>query len=313
MSDQGSDSGAPRGKVPARPERFVSLLGETTDAPPQRPIAGPLPPQGSEHSRFDQLQPPTDDFDLVRARAVCGEISRHLLQDLAPALLLLPNAERLRVRALLAWTRTLLDFANDPGLEGERLAQINRWQYALEQSFDGQPPGQPIFVVMAALERERPWPREAFDELASIARMRISADSTPGAATGEEELVRLFRAGAQALFGVLDPSLEEIALALAQTHSLLALREPTASTEPSGQHLIEVSQGIRRTVASHPELGELPSRFRPAARFLLAAALEVAKRVEAGPLEEQPPRLGPWTRARLLVSARLGARVRTGE
>ncbi|HBL25641.1 MAG TPA: hypothetical protein DD490_02270, partial [Acidobacteria bacterium] len=69
-----------------------------------------LAPSG--HSRLsDELRPPQDDFDEVRAAAVCGSIARDLLGDFAPAVLLLAPLDRERLQALLAYTRTLFDFA----------------------------------------------------------------------------------------------------------------------------------------------------------------------------------------------------------
>ena len=91
----------------------------------------------------------SSDFDEERAAALCAAICRNLLGDFAPALLLLAARRAARVQALLAYARTLFDFARQRGVEGERLAQINRWEFTLESALAGQPVGQPVFVAMA--------------------------------------------------------------------------------------------------------------------------------------------------------------------
>ena len=139
---------------------------EPGERPPRGGSGGGPDPLRSAHSTFRDLEPPRHDFDPEHARAVCAQIARDALRDFAPALVLLPPATRLRAQALIAYARTLLDFARDRSLEGERLAQINRLEFELEAALDGEPPGQPVFVQLAALERAAPWPRQAFDELA---------------------------------------------------------------------------------------------------------------------------------------------------
>ena len=111
------------------------------------------------------------------------------------------RATRLRAQALIAYARTLLDFARDRSLEGERLAQINRLEFELEAALGGEPTGQPVFVQLAALEREQPWPREAFDEIASIARSRVSFGLPANARTADAQRHRLARAVLRAMLG----------------------------------------------------------------------------------------------------------------
>jgi hypothetical protein len=132
----------------------------------------------SRHRRLaDEIPQPKDDFDTARAEALCAEICREALRDYAPGLALLTPADRRRAQALTAYTRTLFDFARQRGLEGERLAQINRWEFTLESALSGRPVGQPVFVAMARCEGERPWPREALDELATAARRSVTRDA----------------------------------------------------------------------------------------------------------------------------------------
>ena len=65
----------------------------------------------TSHSTFHSLEPPLEDFDAEKARAVCAQVSRDVLRDFAPALVLLPTPDRLRAQAFLAYARNLLDFA----------------------------------------------------------------------------------------------------------------------------------------------------------------------------------------------------------
>ncbi len=135
---------------------------------------------GSPHTRLaNEIATPLDDFDPEHAREFCARLCRDLLGDYAPALLLLTPGERLRLQALAAYARTLFDFAAQRGLAGERLAQINRWEFALESALAGQPIGQPVFVAMAAGELQDPWPRAALDDLAAAARRRAVAAERP--------------------------------------------------------------------------------------------------------------------------------------
>ncbi len=125
----------------------------------------------SRHSRLlDELRRPLEDHRPERAAEVCGDVARAILRDFAPALILLPAAERRRAQALAAYALTLFDFAAQTGLEGERLSQINRWEFELEAALSGRPAGQPVWVLLAAEERRRPWPREALDALGDAAR-----------------------------------------------------------------------------------------------------------------------------------------------
>ena len=157
----------------------------------------PQPPQTDEqptpealrsaHTRLvDELRPPLDDADPQRARSICAQICRDLLGDLAPSLTLLPAEERRRVQAVAAFARTLFDFAVQPGLEGGRLAQINRWEFELETALAGQPRGQPVFLSMAAEDRHRRWPRRSLDEIVSLARRA----ATVGGALNSAPLAR---------------------------------------------------------------------------------------------------------------------------
>lgn len=275
----------------------------------------------SGHSRFDgELRAPQDDFDEQRAEAVCGEICRGLLGDFAPALLLLSSLERQRVQALLAYTHTLFDFARQQGVEGERLAQINRWEMTLETVLDGQPVGQPIFVRMAREQRRRAWPAPALDDLTACARRRVLR---PRPATPEEadaDAIRLARAVATALLAQEPPG--EVcgflgALVRLRTLQLVGgevrrNRWPIPESElPDGGNLLEAVHRecarLRPRLLSAPRsLVELPAGHHRAAVFCLLGALRLLSGLEDGGAEvlERPPQLGVFTRLGLLARAR---------
>lgn len=311
-----------------RRSRFLSLL----DTPETRPLreeeADPL--RGSDHAAHHELAAPEEDYDPARSHAVCAAVARHLLRDLAPALLLLRGEERQRTQALVAYARTLFDFARDTSLEGERLSQLNRWQFALERALEDDPPGQPIFVQMAACERVRPWPREALDELAVIARARI-----PRLAPGEPTRIgstrwsraaasrrRLAAAGLWALTGDrADEKLAALGEGVLRAHSLLAWHDSLwfqrpelglgAEDAPSEQFSQRVSQESRAIGALLQEEQEciavLPRPWRAAARYLVLASARLARLAAAAPDRPQSPRLSVGTRIRFLLQARWGS------
>jgi phytoene/squalene synthetase len=279
----------------------------------------------SPHSRLDQeIRRPDEDFDEERALELCAEVARNLLGDFAPALVLLPVYDRQRVQALLAYAFTLFDFARQRGVEGERLAQINRWQFTLESALGGQPVGQPVFVRMAREQRRRAWPAEALDEIAACARRRATRPrpATPGEADADAE--RLARAVATALLGQAPPEeVNAFAGALVRLRSLQSLgsevqgkRNPLAVSEmpddwtadPSPQRLFEAAQReclrLRPRLLRAPRgLLDLPAGYRRAAVFCLLASLRLLTRIEDGDagLLQTPPQLGVMSRLGLLA------------
>ena len=193
----------------------------------------------SHHSRLlDHLVEPLDDHDPARAEEICGKICRAALVDLAPALSLLPAGERRRARVLGAFVLTLYDFAAQPGLDGDRLAELNRWEFRLEEALDGRPAGQPIFVLMAREEADRPWSREALDRILAAARRRALAAARPTATSG----------GASGLA-------EGLAAALLG--------------EPASEDAMRLAGGLLGDGAIGTEpVGGVPRRWRAAVRYL---------------------------------------------
>lgn len=282
----------------------------------------------SPHSRLDQeIRRPDEDFDEERALELCAEVARNLLGDFAPALVLLPVYDRQRVQTLLAYAFTLFDFARQRGVEGERLAQINRWEFTLEAVLEGQPVGQPVFVRMAREHRRRAWPAEALDEIAACARRRATRPrpDTPEQADADAE--RLARAVATALLGSSPPDeVNAFAGALVRLRSLQSLgsevqgkRNPLAVSEmpddwtgdASPQRLFEAAQReclrLRPRLLRAPRgLLDLPAGFRRAAVFCLLASLRLLTQIEDGDagLLETSPQLGVMSRLGLLARAR---------
>ena len=281
----------------------------------------------SRHSRLDaEIRRPAEDFDEEKAAALCAEITRNLLGDFAPVLLLLPAGERRRVQALLAYAATLFDFARQRGVEGERLAQINRWEFTLEAAFAGQPVGQPIFLRMARENQRRPWPADALDELAAGARRRAMRAQPATIAEAEVDALGLGRAIAGALLEKsLNAEIDGLASALVRLGSLQRLGEeigrgrcPLPVSEVSEAdggrfdpaQILEAARRECRRLRSHllraPRgLVDLPAGYRRAAVFSLLAALRLLTEIEDPAAKlETPPHLGLGARIGLLLRAR---------
>ncbi|HVT57604.1 MAG TPA: hypothetical protein VHR45_04315 [Thermoanaerobaculia bacterium] len=264
-----------------------------------------------------------------RAEAACAEATRELLGDFSPALLLLPAIERCRVRALLAYAWALHAGGRRHGLAGDRLALINRHEYALERAFAGEAGDEPIFVRMAQENARRRWPVDALDELATWARreaVKPQSAAAPGLLDTEADARRLTRAlGTALLEERMNAELNGFAGALVVLQQLQrqdreAARRECARLRP---RLLRAPRG----------LVELPATYRRAGVYALLAALRLLslleddepgssgdgdERSERGErrgsrhLSRRPgaPRLGTSTRIGLLLRARwFGARL----
>ncbi len=240
----------------------------------------------SPHRRLaDDIPAPLADFDTERAAALCAAVTRDLLRDFAPALALLAPDERRRVQALAAFARTLFDFACQRGVEGERLAQINRWDWELEAALAGQPAGQPVFVAVAAADRQRPWPRPALTALGALAR-RLARREEPRIAGAEADA--LAAALAEALFD--RPATPAVrALGAAAFVAAGLVETPPAD---AGTHLDRL-----RTLTA----GLTPPAYRAFVGFIRRATGELLRQRSRG---QTRPRLGLGARLRCLVLAR---------
>ncbi|HTQ81278.1 MAG TPA: hypothetical protein VMM92_14870 [Thermoanaerobaculia bacterium] len=316
----------------------MAVAGERADERADREIRDERPEAGqwradalaqSPHSRLAaEIRVPQEDFDEERAAELCAVLCRGLLGDYSPALLLLSAAERRRVQALVAYGHTLFDFARQHGMEGERLAQINRFEYTLELTLSGSRVGQPIFVAMAREHALKPWPEAALAELAACARRRALRPRPTDSRQSEAESKRLAHAAATALLGreTAAGELAEFGGALLRLHAIQHLGPlserhrcplpeselPDALSTPlDPRQLLRAAQeecrSLRRRLLKAPRgLVELTARYRRAAVFALLAALKLLILIEDGDtgLLSTPPRLGLLTRLGLLARAR---------
>jgi phytoene/squalene synthetase len=343
MSKRGDarDGDPQAGPTEHRPRSVVSLLGQKADpreAPPpgrrEGGVEGDLEnrpgradasggnPLSSAHSTFHHMEAPRDDFDPVKAREVCAQVARDILRDFAPGLVLLPAQTRERAQAFIAYARTLLDFARDRSLEGERLAQINRFEFELESALNGEPPGQPVFVQLATIERGAPWPRESFDELAKVARSRVTIGRPRNQRAAAEQWRRLARAGLLAILGEPPaPAVEAAAATVLRAASLFSWHDALCFDRPDlgltmddapSPRFDEAVGAEERAIAAELDgagaaIAELPKRLRPAARYALLAAAELARRAKAEPRRSSPPSLSVARRLAIVLRARIGS------
>jgi phytoene/squalene synthetase len=251
--------------------------------------------------------------------AFAAGLTRELLGDFAPALLLLPATERSRVRTLLAYAGTLLGCAGEQGPEGERLARIDRWQSDLERTLAGAG-GPPVCRRMARESARRRWPSDALEELAAVARRRVLAPRPASATAAEAEARSLARAAGGALLETrLNAEVAGFAGALIRLHALQHLGASLARGRcplPEGEGLDgpvltaaverECARLRPRLLRGPRGLVELPAAYRRAGAFALLAGLRLLSLVEeAGPgLLAAPPRLSAATRIGLLARAR---------
>jgi phytoene/squalene synthetase len=275
----------------------------------------------------EELNVPREDFDEEKAGELCAGIARGLLGDFAPALLLLPGTERRRAQALLAYAYGLFDFARQVGLDGEKLAQINRWEFTLESAFAGERAGQPVFLRMARENERRRWPVDALDDLAICARRRALRRRPPTVADADLEALSLGRAVAAALLEKsLNAEVDGLASALVRLGALQRLGEEVGSRR-CPLPLSEVAEGedgrfdpalllmavrrecprIRSRLLRAPRgLVGLPHGYRRAAVFSLLAALRLLTEIEEPETDllKTPPRLALRSRLGFLLRAR---------
>ncbi len=283
----------------------------------------------SRHSRLlDELRVPLEDHDRERAERVCAEVARSSLRDLAPALILLPRRERRRAQALAAYALMLFDFAEQGGLEGERLAQLNRLQFNAELALSGEPPGQPVFVLLAREEQRRPWPRQALERIAGAARRRVARPRPRSTTEAEAEAAELGAALSECLSGLEPtPELARFATSLLRLRDLQSLAEDLrrnrpripvsrlpeeivlgggeANAERLGEAVLEECRELRRQLEPVPAAAT-PAPFRRAARYLALAAVGLLDRIErlGADAARHSPRLGAGTRIAYLLRAR---------
>jgi hypothetical protein len=286
----------------------------------------------SRHARLlDQLVEPLEERDLERAGRVCAAVCRATLADFAPGLILLPPGARRRLQAFVAWSATLFDFARQGGLEGERLAQMNRWEYELERALAGEPAGQPVFLLLAAEQEARPWPEQVFASVARTARRRAAE---PRPATADEAARDARRLAGAALAGCAPEAAAEegpleLVATLVRLRHLVGLgeamrrgqaglgREELPEAWQLGRSVspLELTTAVLREAerlrpalaGPGPARSPWPPALRPAACYARLAGRRLLAQVErrGGTVVGRPPRLGIATRLLLLAGARL--------
>jgi hypothetical protein len=273
------------------------------------------------------LEPPRGDFDSDRAEELCADIARGVLGDFAPALLLLAGTERRRAQALLAHACALFDFARQAGLEGEKLAQIDRWELTLEMALAGERVGQPTMLCMARENERRRWPADALEDLAACARHRAVRRRPATPIDADVEALSLGRAVAGALLEKsLNAEVDGLASALVRLAALQRLGEEIAARRcPLPASEVAEEEGCRfdpaqllaavgrecprirsRLLRAPRGLVSLPHGYGPAAVFALLAALRLMTGIEdpEANLLKAPPRLPLSARIGFLLRAR---------
>ena len=264
---------------------------------------------GSPHTRLaDELRAPEQSYDTDRATEICAEISRRAMLDLAPALMFLSHEERLRIQALTAYTVTLFDFSRQPGLEGERLAGLNRWQFELEQALDGSPTGQPIFVRLAETETKTPWPREEFDRLHRVAQhiaVSPQSDRISSRPDLDKEMAHAWITLASS--SAIDSDTIDQGAAVLRLHRLLNLLDAPVRMASQAREALEAESGwLQQVLERRDSATGLVPRQRAAANYLRLASLELYRAARADRVETRPrrPKLGVMRRLSLLARAR---------
>jgi phytoene/squalene synthetase len=274
-----------------------------------------------------ELGAPLDDFDAAKAEELCAGLARGVLGDFAPALLLLPGTERRRAQALLAHAYALFDFARQGGLEGEKLAQINRWELTLETALGGEAVGQPVMLCMARENERRRWPSDALEDLVACARHRATRRRPATVIDADVEALSLGRAVAGALLEKsLNAEVNGLASALVRLAALQRLGEEIADKRcPLPASEVEEEEGCRydparllaavrrecpriraRLLRAPRGLVSLPHGYGPATVFALLAALRLITEIEdpETDLLKAPPRLNLSARLSFLMRAR---------
>src|ERR1700680_3911883 len=257
-------------------------------APPDPDSPPPLPASAASAAPAAEVAEP-----------LAAALTREALGDFAPALLLLPATERARVRALLAYACTLMACAGQQGVEGERLAQIGRWEADLERALGGETRTPPICLRMARENARRRWPADALDELAACARRRVLRPRPATATDAGSDARSLARAAGGALLETsLNAEVSGFAGALVRLHALQHLGAALArggwplpaagghppAGEPLGEAVRRECARLRPWLLRAPRgLVELPVPYRRAGVFSLLAALRLLSDIdEAG-------------------------------
>lgn len=286
------------------------------------------------------LSPPTLPGAATRRAADafdhCARSARAAFGDLAPALRLLPPGERHRAEVLCGCVVELVGLADrDRGErpDGGHRAAIDRWQAALRSALLGEQTRRPELVALSLEQRRRPFPPGALAEV--VGAVRSWAERSRPLAAGEvsDAFRRIARGTVTALLGgPPPPGTAEFGAALLHLQALRGIgpwgdHRPTFPQPPEGpaaRARRKAPTPEQRLTALHRQceairphllgisrrLPDLAPAFRPAALFLLLAALHLSTRIEHGGVEilERPPELHLRARWTCIIQARRQAR-----
>ena len=307
-----------------RPPRVVSLLGqkaETGERPPRGDSSGGPDPLRSAHSTFRDLEPPRHDFDPEQgAGAVRAGSARR------------PARLRSRARAFAGGDASARTGGSSPmralsstsrAIAASRASAWRRSTASSSSSRRRSAASRPVSRCSCSSRRSSARRRgraPAFDELASIARSRVSFGLPANARTADAQRRRLARAGLHLMLGEAPPAeLEALGAALLRAASLLSWRESLWLDRPdlglraeddSSTRFRDVAAAEARAVLADladadSGVSALPASFRPAARYAVLAAAAIARQAAARPEQASPPRLSALARLRLLLRARI--------
>ncbi len=282
----------------------------------------------SRHSRLaDEIRPTVERPDPEAAAELCADLTRAHLGDFALALALLTRPERRRAQAVVAYACTLFDFARQRGVDGDRLAAINRWEYTLDEALSGREVNQPIFAAMSREQGRRRWSAEGLDALSACARHRATHDQPTTVQEVERDALALARGFGRAWLGTpVPPEIEALGAGLIRLDRLQQLgretaegRCPLARTKvgsacpiPPAEPLL-LAEAQRECQRLRPlflggarGLPTLPDGYRRAVAYALFAGLALLTQIEEADttLLTTPPRIGLRARLRLLARAR---------
>lgn len=310
---------------PPRPARHPPIVREGHPTDPSWRGDARVP---SLHSRLE-IAPAVERPEEEKAAELCAVLTRDLLGDFAPALLLLPANERRRVQALLAYAVALFDFARRGAGPGDRLVQIDRFTGALLAALSGEPAQQEIFVRMAQENARRRWPPEALADLADCARQRALRRQPATAGEVEAEVAGAVGALGRALLeSHWNAEVESLGAALLRLQLLRRLgmevaahrcplpADEIAAPPDRAPATTDLELAVRREcerlrprlLRAPRGLVDLPDGYRRAGLFASLAAVHFLSDLEDGeasPLAE-PPRLPTAKRVALLLRARWG-------
>jgi phytoene/squalene synthetase len=187
-----------------------------------------------------------------------------------------------------------------------------------------------VFVLLHDLEQQRPWFREGFDKLHSYARRRCALPRPIDPPNSQQNAVVLGEALSSLLTGA--PASQPVvrtASSMIRLHGLITLGDdirrhrpqlpitelPESFESPNRDQsgvlktaIERECREVRQQIGTLRSLRSLPVSLQPAARYCWLASHRILARIEdLGPqLVETVPRLGLFTRLRLLLRSRLG-------